>query len=358
MIQLGSAVALLALAAGLLAAIGLRLLPTLRAQLFGLVLVASGLPLAAVLLSGWVMFHMQDDVKILVVAVAASSVAIAGALLLVRSIALSVDRLDEATNSLASGDLSARVPEDGPAELAQLAAAYNRVAESLGQLFDARRQLVAWASHDLRAPLASMQVLVEGMEDGVIEPEEHLPALHAQVRTLTKLVDDLFELARIDAGLLDLELREAELPKLVQSCLLTLQAEANSRRVHLAARLEDRLPAVRCAPEKVERVLMNLLVNSLRHTPHDGSVAVVVEPRPADVRVSVEDTGSGIPVSALKRAFDRFWRDDTARTPGGGSGLGLAIARGLVEAQGGSIWAENRVEGGARVTFTLPRATV
>jgi signal transduction histidine kinase len=117
------------------------------------------------------------------------------------------------------------------------------------------------------------------------------------------------------------------------------------------------VPVVRCAPDKVERVLFNLLTNALRHTPSDGSVAVVVEPLLEEVQVTVEDSGEGMPAESLRRVFDRFWRGDRARSRDtGGAGLGLAIARGLVEAQGGRIWAENRPDGGARISFTLPRA--
>jgi signal transduction histidine kinase len=115
----------------------------------------------------------------------------------------------------------------------------------------------------------------------------------------------------------------------------------------------DNGAAARCAPDQVERVLFNLLTNALRHTPTDGSVAVVIEPDHPEVRVSVEDTGEGIAQDALQPMFDRFWRGDRARS-GAGAGLGLAIAQGLVEAQGGRIWAENRPDGGARVSFTLP----
>jgi signal transduction histidine kinase len=104
-------------------------------------------------------------------------------------------------------------------------------------------------------------------------------------------------------------------------------------------------------------VLLNLLTNAIRHTPSDGAVAVVVEPLGAEVRVSVEDTGDGIPAESVKRVFDHFWRGDRSRTGGAGqAGLGLAIAHGLIQAQGGRIWAENRSEGGARISFTLPRA--
>jgi signal transduction histidine kinase len=171
------------------------------------------------------------------------------------------------------------------------------------------------------------------------------------------LVDDLFELARIDAGVLNLEIVDAPLPRLVESCLRGLEAEAHARNVALEARIGGSIPAVRCAPGKVERVLFNLLTNALRHTPSDGSVAVVVLPlSEEEVQVTVEDTGEGMPAESLRRIFDRFWRGDRARSrETGGAGLGLAIARGLVEAQGGRIWAENRPDGGARVSFTLPR---
>jgi signal transduction histidine kinase len=345
------------LAAGLLAALGLRRLPSLRLQLAGLALLALGLPLAAVLLSGVVMFTSGHDLTVLAVAVGSSTAALGAAFLLAGSIHAAIERVRAAATALARGDLSARAPEDGPAEVGELAASLNEMAANIEELFDARRQLVAWASHDLRTPLANMQAMLEALEDGLADPERYVPALREQARTLGQLVDDLFELARIDAGALTLELRDAPLAGLVQSCLRGLEAEAQARRVTMTAETNGPDPAVRCAPEKVERVLLNLLTNALRHTPSDGAVGVVVEPLEREVRVSVEDSGEGLPADALRRVFDRFWRGDPARSSAkGGAGLGLAIARGLVEAQGGRIWAENRPEGGARVSFTLPRA--
>ncbi len=171
---------------------------------------------------------------------------------------------------------------------------------------------------------------------------------------LSILVDDLFELARIDAGVLTLELHQTPVSGLVESALRQLGPEATARRIGLRADLDDDATAP-IAPEKIERVLFNLLTNALRHTPSDGSVAVHVERLDHEVIVRVEDTGEGLTPEAPERMFDRFWRADRARS-GGGTGLGLAIARGLVEAHGGRIWAENRPEGGARVSFTLPAA--
>ena len=354
MIALALVVAASTLAAGLAGALALRLLPSVKARLAGLSLLAVGLPLAAVLLSGVAMFHMGADVVILAVAAASSTVALAAALLVGRSITAPVDRLREASGALAGGDLSARAPERGPTELAELGAAFNEMAARLEDLFDARRELVAWASHDLRTPLAAIRAMIEAVEDGVATPEQYIDALGEQTRRLGSLVDDLFELARLDAGVLSLELTETSLGGLVDSCVRGLHAEASRRNVRLETHL-DGAPPVRCAPDKVERVLLNLLTNALHHTPSDGAIAILVEPASDEVRVSVEDTGEGIAPHALRRAFDRFWRADPARSPGG-SGLGLAIARGLVEAQGGRIWAESRPGGGARVSFTLPAA--
>jgi signal transduction histidine kinase len=351
------AVASATLLAGLAAALALKRLPTLRLQLAGLVLLAVVLPLAAVSVSGAVMFSSEHDMVLLFVAAAASTAAVVAALLLGQSIAGRIERLRAASEALARGDLAARAPEGGPVELSELAASFNEMAGDLERLFDARRELVAWASHDLRTPLASLQAMLEAVEDGLADRERYLPAMRDQVRALSGLVDDLFELARIDAGLLTLEIREAPLSGLVESCLRGLEAEARARHVTLEARFQNGSPAVRCAPDKVERVLFNLLTNALRHTPSDGSVAVVVEPWAEDVRVTVEDTGEGLPGGAARRVFDRFWRADPARVrTKGGAGLGLAIARGLVEAQGGRIWAENRPGGGARISFTLPAA--
>jgi signal transduction histidine kinase len=347
-------VALATLTAGLAGALALRRLPTLRVQLAALGLGAVLLPLAAVLLSGIYMFDSGHDLTVLAVATGSSTAAVAGALLLGRWIVRPVERLAAASSSLAEGDLAARAPEEGPAELAALTASFNRMAASIEALFDARRELVAWASHDLRTPVASIQAMLEALEDGLGEPERYLPALQEQARTLGALIDDLFELARIDAGALTLEIREWPVVGLVESCVRGLEAEAAARRVKLEAEAAFG-GTVRCAPEKVERVLYNLLANALRHTPSDGAVAVRVEPLHEEVRISVEDTGEGFSPESLRRAFDHFWRGDPARS-GGGGGLGLAIARGLVEAQGGRIWIENRSGGGARVSFTLPAA--
>jgi len=339
-IQLALVVAAGSLVSGLVLALLLRRAPTVWLQLAGLALTAVCVPLVAVLLSGWVMFHMGADLKILAVAAGAATAAVLAALVIAREISGSLRRVGTASRELAAGELSARAPSGGAREIAELATSFNAMAASLEQLFDARRELVAWASHDLRAPIASLHAMLEAIEDGLASAEDYLPTLREQVRILSSLVDDLFELARIDAGALTLELRRTRVAPLVDSALRLLRPEAEAP----------------LAPDKIERVLFNLLANALRHTPSDGSVAVHVERRNGDVLLRVEDSGEGLDGEAPARMFERFWRADRARS-GSGAGLGLAIARGLVEAHGGRIWAENRPQGGACVSFTLPAAS-
>jgi signal transduction histidine kinase len=352
MIVDGLLIAVSTLAVGLGAAYVLRLLPTIRLQLAGLALLAVVLPLGTVLASGWVMFDMHADAKVLSISVAAACSAVFAALLLGHWIVAPVERLRAASAELASGDLTSRAPETGPTELAQLGTSFNTMAGSLESLFDARRQLVAWASHDLKTPLASMQAMIEALTDGIGTPDEYLPALHQQVRLLSTIVDDLFELARIDAGALTLQLQDTDLHDLITSSLRGIEPEARARQIRLEATIDPDLGSVQGAPEKIERVLSNLLGNALRHTPASGSITIAAQPHGNLTLVAVEDTGPGIRPEDTSRIFDRFWRADRARSTTG-SGLGLAIAKGLIDAQGGTIWAETGQSGGARIAFTL-----
>jgi two-component system, OmpR family, sensor histidine kinase SaeS len=330
---------------------------SVRTQLAVLAVGAVCLPLAVVVGSGLVMFGMHDESRFWIVVVVSALCALAGALLLGRQILRPLDRLGAASRRLAAGELSARASETGPRELRELGVTFNEMAASVERLFEARRELVAWASHDLRTPLASLRAMVEALEDGLATPEEYLPAVRAQTEILTRLVDDLFELALIDAGALQLKLQDAPLGGLVSSCVDALAADARARDVRLAAQVDPADPVVTAAPDKVQRVVLNLLSNAVRHSPPRGAVAVVVEQDTDHAVVAVEDEGQGLHGDTPQRMFERFWRlDDSRASASGGAGLGLAIAQGLVEAHGGRIWAENRAGGGTRVAFTLPLA--
>jgi two-component system sensor histidine kinase BaeS len=349
---------LCALVIGVAIALGARRMPTLRWQLVVFAVLMPLLPLVLVVLSGAVMFDSDHDLAVLGVAAASSTAAVIGALLFARSVSRGLSPVQATALGLSAGRLDLRAPSSRTAEFDELARAINEMAESLERLFDARRELVAWASHDLRAPLAAMQAMLEAVEDGLVPAEQYMHAIHGQVRAMAVLIDDLFELAQLDANVVSVG-GDATLHAVIETCIRGLQAEAHKRRVRLESEIDDPLPHVRCDPTNVERVLMNLMTNALRHTPSDGSIAVTAR-APGDaseVVVTVADTGEGLSPQALQRMFDRFWRGDEARgRRKGGAGLGLAIAQGLVEHHGGRIWAENRDGGGASISFTLPRA--
>jgi len=217
---------------------------TLRMQLAAFALLAVGLPLVVVLASGLVMFEMHAT-EILVISAASAATALNGALVLSRWILRPLDKLRQASSRFARGELGARAPESGPQELVDVSASFNERATNIEQLFDARRQLVAWASHDLRTPLASLRAMIEALEDDLASTDEYLPAIRQQLETLTVLVEDLFELARIDAGVLALDVQDASLADLISGCLRGLDAEARVRNIKLEAHLRPDDPTVR-----------------------------------------------------------------------------------------------------------------
>ena len=355
MIALALVVAVASLVVALAVAFALRAAPSVWLQLAGLAFLSVCVPLAAVAFSGWVMFDMGADAKIVIVAACSATAAVVASLILARSIARSIRRVSASAQQLAAGDLSARAPEGGTAEIAQLASSFNTMAANLEQLFDARRELVAWASHDLRTPLASMQAMLEAIEDGLAEPAEYLPTMREQVRMLSGLVDDLFELARIDAGALTLELQQTSVSSLVESTLRLFEPEAAARKIELSRRPRRRGLGARRAGEDRARALQPAHERPAPHALGRLGRGLRRAARPGRARARRGHRRGPRPRTRPERMFERFWRADRARGTSG-TGLGLAIARGIVEAHGGRIWAENRPEGGAQVSFTLPTA--
>ncbi len=224
------------------------------------------------------------------------------------------------------------------------------------QVEAARRRLVASVSHDLRTPLASLRLLVESIDDGVVTGEtrdRYLGEIRTHVAALSGLIDDLFELSRIEAGDIAWTMGRVELRELVGDTVAAMRAPAAARGVALAAELPAHDLVARANAEKVQRVLFNLIQNAIRHTPADGSVTVRAQTAPGGVQVEVADDGEGIPPGESRRVFDAFYRgDEGGGTDPDGAGLGLAISRAIVEAHGGRIWLEEAAPGTC-VRFTL-----
>lgn len=275
-------------------------------------------------------------------------------------------QLADAADILAAGDLSARVPVSGRDEVARLSDSFNEMADRLQatanqqrELETLRRNLIAWTSHDLRTPLTSIRARVEALNDGLVTDPEHVQRYFGAIRTdvlaLNTLIDDLFEMAQLDAGGLTLELSPASLSDLISDCLESFHSLAEQRGIALSGDVDRAIDPVTMNAGKVGRVLNNLIENALGHTSAGGRVAIQVRRATEGVIVSVEDSGPGFTAADLPHVFEQFYRGEQARTRAtGSSGLGLAIARGIIHAHRGRIWAENIATGGARVSFLLP----
>jgi signal transduction histidine kinase len=245
----------------------------------------------------------------------------------------------------------------GAALAAALAVRLAMEERSRGEIEEARRQLVAAASHDLRTPLASLRLLVESIDDGVATGatrDRYLKEIRTHVAVLSDLVDDLFELSRIEAGDISWTMRQVELGDLIGDTVAAMRAPAAERGVTISAELPPGAVVAEGNAEKLQRVLFNLIQNAIRHTPADGSVTVRARSAPGAVEVEVVDNGEGVAAGDGERVFEAFYRGDAARGSDG-AGLGLAISRAIVEAHGGRIWLEDGAPG-TKVHFTLKSA--
>jgi signal transduction histidine kinase len=352
-----------AVAAGLLGAGTLWLLRrrSLTTSLTVVAAVAVTAMLAGTLAVAQAMFLSPHDLTVVTTVVAmAAVVSLATALLLGRWVVARSQELQLAARSFGDGgDFSAPT---GPAtaELAalsrELAATSDRLAASREReraLEASRRELVAWISHDLRTPLAGLRAMAEALEDGVAaDPDRYLRQIRAEVERLNLMVGDLFELSRIHAGALALSTSRISLYDLVGDALAGADPLARAHGVRLVGERVEPVP-VEVDGKEMSRVLGNLLVNAIRRTPADGTVAVAAERRADGVVLSVSDGCGGIPEEDLPRVFDTGWRGTHARTPPAGAGLGLAIVRGIVEAHQGRAAVRN-IPGGCRFEVTLP----
>jgi signal transduction histidine kinase len=278
-----------------------------------------------------------------------------------------IESVRDGLRAVGDGRRDMRIQTGGGDEIAELAAAANRMTAQLAEREEerdaaeqARRGLVAAVSHDLRTPLTSLRLLAHAVEDELVDPDtrrRYLEDMSVHIRSLSALIEDLFELSRLEAGDIEWSLQRVRLDELVGETVEAMRAQADAKRVAMQAEVPGDLAPARANPEKLQRVLFNLIQNAIRHTPADGSVTVAAEANGGTVEVEVADTGEGLPPEDRERAFEPFYRGGpgAARAAGDGTGLGLTICRAIVEAHGGEIWfAESRR--GARVRFSLPRA--
>lgn len=340
---------------------------SLRASLLVLCLTTVAAVIAASIGTAHAMFLSDHDFEVLILVSVVVAVLMAGVSgFLAHNLAEESRVLTAQTRAIGDVSTLSELAEPSSARLSvehaavgrELAAARQRLADSRARevaLETSRRELIAWVSHDLRSPLAGIRAMAEALEDGVAEdPARYRKQIRMEVDRLAGMVDDLFELAVIQSGALKLSLDRISLSDLVSDTLAGADALARERgillRGHAAADI-----AVRADSRELSRLMNNLVVNAIRHTPSDGVVEIELAARDGRATIAVTDGCGGIPEEDLPRVFDVAWRGTHARTPApdGGAGLGLAIVRGIAEAHAGQVTVAN-TDGGCRFELSLP----
>jgi histidine kinase len=305
-------------------------------------------------------FRAGSNEALLWAVLAASAVALIVSWVFSRGLVARLRAMTQASQRIAEGRYGERVRVAGGDELDQLAGSFNQMAERLEQTEAVRKRLIGDVAHELRTPLTAIQGSMEGLIDGVLpDGPETFEQIHAEAGRLARLVDDLQELSRVEAGAYELERRPVQLAEVAATAIKRLRSRFQEKGVTLRSSFPPDLPVVPADTDRLLQVLVNLMGNALHYTPKGGKVEVSAGVEDACLQISVRDTGIGIPSGQLERIFDRFYRVDKSRSrqAGGGSGIGLTISRHLVEAHGGRIWAESGGEGqGSTFTFTLPLA--
>jgi signal transduction histidine kinase len=336
---------------------------------FALATTAAVTPVLIALVVFALLMIISGDAALLVAAVviAAGVLATIVGALFGRQAGGDVETIRRGLDAVRGGEREVRISTAADDELRQLAMSANamieqlaREEESRAQAESARRDLVAAVSHDLRTPITSLRLLAEAIGDDIVSGEQrqsYLQRMRIHIQALGALIDDLFELSRLEAGDITWSLQRVPLDELVGETIDAMRVQADAERVRVLSNLPAEQVVARANPEKVQRVLFNLIQNAIRHTPADGSVVVRAEPTDAGVEIEVADSGDGIDPDERERVFRAFYRGDAdgARS-GEGAGLGLAVARAIVEAHGGRIWLAESGHG-TRVRFSLPAAS-
>ena len=334
-------------------------LGSLRRQFAVGVAVAVGQLVVLAAVAAQLMFvSAHDALLLMVIVVFAGVVAVRAAQLFATNAMQDVEALRDTLVAVGEGSRVPAAVTGSADELAQLARAANTAIGKLDRAETARRDLIAAVSHDLRTPITSLRLLTEAVGDDIVDARTrrgYLAQMGTHIDVLAALIDDLFEFSRLEAGDIEWTLERVSVDQLVEEAVDALRPHAEAKGVSVTADVRAHEPA-RANPEKVQRVLFNLIQNAIRHTPADGSVTVLAEAADGRVEIEVSDTGDGIGDDDRARVFEPFYRggSEAARTRAG-AGLGLAISRAIVEAHGGRIWLADSPSG-TRVRFSLPRS--
>lgn len=288
----------------------------------------------------------------------AVAIAIVMTFLLSRRALAPMRALSASAQAIGRGDFSQRAKVKDRGDLGELAKAFNTMADDLQRLEKLRQDLVADTAHELRTPLSNVRGYLEAIRDGVVKPDTTtINSLSEEVGLLSRLVDDLQELALAEAGQLKMEIQAEDAGDIVNQAVAAARAAAMSKGVGLSANVNDPLPQCKADPDRIRQVLHNLLNNAITHTPSGGTIAMEARLLDGFIEISVKDSGEGIPAEELPNIFERFYRVDKSRArTTGGYGLGLTIAKRIVEAHGGTIQVTSELGKGSRFAFTLPVA--
>jgi signal transduction histidine kinase len=345
----------------------LTLSPTLRWTLLAGYALSSILTFFNVWFSANLMFASQHDLLLsIVLLVFSGGMAMVLGYLLSSTVTDRIHALKAVAGKLAQGDLQARAGISGRDEVSDLAESFNRMAAQLQAADEKQREiehmradLIAWVGHDLQTPLASVRAILEALADGVVEDpqsvQRYLLTAQRDVRSLSSLIDDLFQMAQLDAGGLRLDREDSSLADLISDTLESFTELAARQDVALSGHADAGIDPVHMDTMRIGRVLNNLISNALQHTPAGGEIKVAARRAGGGVEVTVSDTGEGIRAEDLPNIFESFYRGEKSRNRlTGGSGLGLAISRGILRAHGGDIMVDSQPGHGSRFTFTLP----
>jgi signal transduction histidine kinase len=324
--------------------------PTIRFALLGSYTLACALTFFNVWVTARLMFTDQHDLLLgTVLLVFAGAIAIALGYILSSSFIERINELDHAAQEISAGNLYYRIQVEGKDELARLATNFNQMAEQLKnvadkqeQLDNLRRELIAWVGHDLQTPLTSVSAIVEALADGVVDDKEtekrYLKTAQKEISALSHLIDDLFQMAQMDAGGLKLNIEPVNLSDLISDTLESYSEVSARQGVSLSGEIDINLRLINLDAQRINRVLNNLIDNAIRHTPKGGKIHILACQNGKEVHIVLSDSGVGIPKNELPHIFERFYRSEKSRSRStGGSGLGLAISKGIIEAHGGGI---------------------